>query len=225
MKKIKTLIAIISDYINLKRGNSFNFYQYYNDHYSSQRLQMLMFGKFKDSSTLHRNIIAASTRQCRKEFSFIPNPDWKRYEAKFKEYQAMEGSLKSFQEAYDLARQGGETYVVKFREGGYHPGERYAEYTSGSSSCWMGKDYSYTGKLKHSNDDAKDWIYLDTVKGSYDTIGKDEWTTFRYATKEEIEKFHEDKEIFESIEKRLEANTKAYNKVQTQLLKRQKSIL
>ena len=116
-------------------------------------------------------------------------------------------------------------YVVKFREGGYHPGDRYAEYTSGAWSCWMDKDKSFTAKIKHSDDDA-DWTYLETIDDStYASIDRDCWTAYRYATKVEIEKYKIDRKEYKDMEIEKTTLYNDYQEKRQVLIKKMESII
>lgn len=196
-------IAIITDFINLKQGKTYDFYEDYNEYSSFRRYQHMLFKRYKDSPTFHRNIVAALWKQSRRKYSYRINEYWKRNEIEYEKYTKMDRALKSFESVLDLVNKGEDVYLVKFREGGYHPGERYAEYTSGTWGCWMDEDHSFTAKVKLPEDDNPDWLYLDTIKDNYGSISKSDWTTFRYATDEEIVKYKKDMKEYAKLNEKL----------------------
>ena len=222
LKKIKKLKNIIHDYIDLKRGKTFNCYSYFHDQYSYQRLIKHMFGRYKDSSTFHRNIIAALNKHSRKKYSFEPNQEWIQAKKEYEEYLEMEGCIVSYESIVEKFESGEDVYVTKFRGGGAQPGDRWAEYHHGTGGIFSTPHIS---KLREAEPNGSRWIYLTAVdEEKYGAIHDDDFTTYRYATEEEIQKFHEDKVNFEKVTKEIDELNKDYNTKRDALYKKRREI-
>lgn len=209
IRMIKRLVLLVQDYIALRTGKVYNYYNHFHGYDEYKRLVHIMFRKYDNSSTIHRNIIAALTKASRRVYPFIVNKEWISNRLEYEKYLEMDNGLKSYSEVFDR-RDSNDLYLVKFRGGGYHPGERYAEYTSGTWSYWEDGDYVIY-KVDSSDDDA-DWVYLEGIDGSIGSIGKDDWTAFRYASKEEIESYDRRKDVYNEFEVKIEELTAEFER-------------
>lgn len=150
-----------------------------------------------------RTLIAQILVKWRKRKPYVPQ--YAESKKLYDEYFEMEGHIPNF-ESLKVG-----DYVVKFRSDAPVKGDRYSEYYTNSSGF---PNRFGTCKLKSKNEK---YNYFNFEVDSYgEGLSEDFFTSFRYATKEEIEQYKKDIAHYRELEKKIEEGFKKVGKLQKQ---------
>lgn len=128
-------------------------------------------------------------------------PQYRESKKLYEEYFKMEGHIPSF----DVLKEG--DYLVKFRSEAPVKGERYNEYYTNDGFP------NRLGTYKLGKKDEK-YNYFKTEIDYYgEGVSDDFFTSFRYATDEEVKKYDEDIKRYRELEKKIKMISKVLDKI------------
>lgn len=167
------------------------------------------FGTYKNFSknSFERNLMAAVLKKLRKDNPYQIK-GWAKAEKAYKEYLNKENAIKSFS---DL-KEGG--YLTRISNESPVKGDKLFEYYVNKS--WNTREeIPYTIKLSYKSERHNYFNVEDDYYG--EGVGEDDYTSYLYATKQEIKDYEEEKDRIAAVEKQIEQKQEEIDKLRDKI--------